>query len=254
MKLHYRELGQGKPVIVLHGVFGTSDNWITPAKILSEHYKLYLLDQRNHGQSPHSDEFNNSVMAEDLKEFIDLHGINKPVIMGHSMGGKVAMNFAAKNEDLIEKLIVVDIAPEYYPPHHQKILQGLNSIDLKNLKTRQEADEQLAKFEPEIPVRQFLLKNLYRNDNNEFAWRINLPVISEKINNVGEALDENICISVPALFIRGGNSNYIKEEDEAMIKKIFSDVRIETIEGAGHWVHAEKGKEFGDLVKEFVGA
>ncbi|MBX9852843.1 MAG: alpha/beta fold hydrolase [Cytophagaceae bacterium] len=253
MKLHYRELGQGKPVIVLHGVFGTSDNWITPAKILSEQYKLYLLDQRNHGQSPHSDEFNNSIMAEDLKDFIEAQNILKPVVIGHSMGGKVAMNFAVRYGHMIDKLIVADIAPKYYPPHHQKILQGLNSIDLKNLKTRQEADEQLARYESDISTRQFLLKNLYRNDNNEFAWRINLPVITEKINNVGEALGENVRVNIPTLFIRGGNSNYIKKEDEILIEKIFADVRIETIEGAGHWVHAEKGKEFGDLVKKFVG-
>jgi esterase len=252
MKLFCRELGKGKPIVVLHGVFGSSDNWLTPAKFLASNYKLYLLDQRNHGQSPQSDEFNNQVMANDLKEFIDEHQIKDPVVMGHSMGGKVAMTFAAEYQQMISKLIIVDIAPKYYPPHHKKILEGLNSIDRENLKSRQEADVQLAKYEDNIGVRQFLLKNLYRNDKGEFSWRINLPVITEKIDNVGEALDENIKIEIPTLFIRGSESNYIQEKDEGMINKRFSDVRIETIEGAGHWVHAEKTEEFVEVVKEFI--
>jgi esterase len=252
MKLFYREIGEGDPIIILHGVFGSSDNWVTPAKMLADKNKIYLLDQRNHGQSPNSSEFSNSVMAEDLKEFIIEHQINGPVIIGHSMGGKVAMTFAYRYENMLKKIIVVDIAPKYYPPHHQKILEGLNSIDLKNLQSRQDADEQLEKYEQSLGVRQFLLKNLYRNQENEFSWRINLPVIAEKINNVGEPLSEDARINIPALFIKGANSQYIKRSDEDLIKRIFSNVEIETIEGAGHWVQAEKPKEFVDAVKKFI--
>jgi len=252
MKLFYRELGEGQPIIILHGVFGSSDNWITPAKMLSDGRRLYLLDQRNHGQSPKSDEFNNKVMADDLNEFVEDHQVKKPVIIGHSMGGKVAMTFASLYPDKLSKLIVVDIAPKYYPPHHQKILEGLRAIDLKRLESRQQADAILSQYEPELGVRQFLLKNLYRNQENEFSWRINLPVISEKINNVGESLDENIKINLPTLFIRGANSRYIKNTDEPLIKKLFSDIKIETIEGAGHWVQAEKPKEFVEAVRKFL--
>jgi pimeloyl-ACP methyl ester carboxylesterase len=149
-------------------------------------------------------------------------------------------------------MVVVDISPRYYKRHHDSILNGLKSIDLSNLKTRQEADAQLSKFEPDFGVRQFLLKNLYRDEQNEFHWRINLPVISDNIDNVGEALDEKIRISKPALFIKGSKSHYIMEADEVLIKKIFSDARIETVEDAGHWVQAEKPKEFLEKINAFL--
>lgn len=252
MKLFYREVGEGSPIVILHGVFGSSDNWLTPAKMLSDNYKLYLLDQRNHGQSPKSDVFDYDSMANDLKEFIEEHQLKAPVIMGHSMGGKVAMAFAVKYPQLLSKLIVVDISPNYYPPHHQKIIEGLNSIDLETLQSRQEADSQFSKFEPELGVRQFLLKNLYRNESNNFDWRINLPVISEKIENVGEALDPTSKVTVPTLFVKGGLSRYIREKDEALIKSIFLNVELATIDGAGHWVHAEKPNEFINTVRAFL--
>jgi esterase len=252
MKLFYRELGEGNPIIILHGVFGSSDNWLTPAKMLSDTYKLYLLDQRNHGQSPKSDQFDYESMANDLKEFIDDNKIDSPVIMGHSMGGKVAMAFAVRYPKMLSKLIVVDISPKYYPPHHQKIIEGLNAINLETLQSRQEADAQFSKYEPELGVRQFLLKNLFRNQSNNFEWRINLPVITDKIENIGQPLKETDRVNVPTLFIRGGVSRYIKSEDELLIKKIFSDSKVITIEGAGHWVHAEKPKEFIDQIKSFL--
>jgi pimeloyl-ACP methyl ester carboxylesterase len=252
MKLFYRELGEGQPIVILHGVFGSSDNWLTPAKVLSQNHKVYLIDQRNHGHSPKSDVFNNVVMADDLAEFMEEHFIADPIVIGHSMGGKVAMNYAKKHEENLKKLIVVDISPKYYPPHHQKILAGLNAIDLKQLKSRQDADEILKQFEPEIGVRQFLLKNLYRNEQGEFDWRINLPVISEKIENVGEALDESAKINIPTLFIRGEKSNYIKPENEEMIRRIFKNYKIVTVEGAGHWVQAEQPEKFLNAVQSFL--
>lgn len=252
MKLFYRELGEGQPIIILHGVFGSSDNWLTPAKFLSDKYKVYLIDQRNHGHSPKSAQFNNRVMAEDLEEFISEHSIEKPIVIGHSMGGKVAMNFVAKNQKQVVKLIVVDIAPKYYPPHHQKILEGLNAINLSELKSRQEADDILKNFESDLGVRQFLLKNLYRNELGHFDWRINLPVITEKINSVGEGMDVNIKIEVPTLFIRGEFSNYITSSDKELISTIFSNYKIETVQGAGHWVQAEQPESFLRVVKEYL--
>jgi esterase len=252
MKLFYRELGQGTPVVILHGVFGSCDNWLTVSKGLAEKHKVYLLDARNHGHSPKSDEFNYRVMAEDLKEFLIDKAIDKPALVGHSMGGKTVMKFASMYASIPEKLVVVDISPRYYKRHHDSILDGLQSIDLANLRNRQEADEQLARFEPDFGVRQFLLKNLYRDENNEFHWRINLPVIAENIDNVGEALDEKIKITKPALFIKGSKSNYIKEEDERLIRNIFSDVKIETVQDAGHWVQAENPKEFLERINSFL--
>jgi esterase len=251
MSLYYRELGHGDPMVIMHGVFGTSDNWLTTSKGLSENNKIYLLDLRNHGQSFHSDVFDYKVMSEDLNQFLTEKNINNPVVLGHSMGGKVAMQYA-RDFNNYRKLIIVDISPRYYGRHHDDILKGLNSLDLKNLHTRQEADQALAAYVPELGVRQFLLKNLYRTEKNEFAWRLNLPVITEKIDAIGEALNEETRILKPALFIRGGASKYIQEKDEALIRKIFVDVRIETIAGAGHWVQAEKPKEFVDVVRKFI--
>ncbi|HEY3429551.1 MAG TPA: alpha/beta fold hydrolase, partial [Cyclobacteriaceae bacterium] len=162
MKLFFRELGQGQPFIILHGLMGSSDNWLTQAKMLSDEYKLYLVDQRNHGQSPHSDQFDYQVLANDLKDFIVDNGIQKPIVLGHSMGGKAAMNFAIANPDLLDRLIIVDIAPKAYPIHHDNIVEGLKAISINTLQTRNEADEILSRHVPEPDVRQFLLKNLSR--------------------------------------------------------------------------------------------
>lgn len=251
MKLFHRELGEGKAIIILHGLFGSSDNWLTIAKHLSENYKIYLLDQRNHGQSEWSDEWNYAVMAEDLKAFIQDSKIENPIIIGHSMGGKVAMLFASKYPDLLEKLLVVDIAPKYYPIHHDWIINGLKAIDIQTIKSRREADKQLSSYIEELGVRQFLLKNLYRTPEKKFAWRMNLSVIDKNIGNVGEVLPEESLFEKETLFIRGANSNYIKDSDFDLVQKHFPTANIETVENAGHWVHAEKPAETISLFIEF---
>lgn len=247
-------MGEGQPLIILHGLFGSSDNWLSIAKELSEEYKLYLLDQRNHGSSPHSDEFTYTAMAADLVEFIERHGIKEPVVMGHSMGGKTTMKFATQHPELLKKLIVVDIAPKFYPVHHDQIIRGLESIDIPRLNSRRDADKALSEYVPELGVRQFLLKNLGRNDDGGYEWKMNLPVISAQIENVGEALDERARFEKPTLFINGANSGYIKQQDEELIYKLFPQATIQTIKGAGHWVHAEKPAEFIEVVKAFMQA
>ena len=253
MNLYYRELGEGNPpIVILHGVFGSCDNWLTVSKGLAETNKIYLLDARNHGQSPHSEEFNYDIMADDLSEFIVNNNLVNPIIIGHSMGGKTVMKFAIKYPTLYSKMIVVDISPRYYAPHHHSILAGLEAIKLDVLQSRQEADDILKSFEPSLGVRQFLLKNLYRNEQNGFSWRMNLNVIKDKIENIGEPLTANSKITKPTLFVRGANSNYIFEKDIELINSIFSNVKIETIENAGHWVQAEKPKEFLEEVKKFI--
>jgi len=252
MKLYYRELGEGKPLIIQHGLFGSSDNWLTVSKAFAVDHKVYLLDARNHGQSPRSEDFNYKAMSDDLMEFIQEHHIEKPMIIGHSMGGKMLMRFMKDHPDFDAAYVVADISPRYYPRHHDEILNGLNDLDIATLTSRQEADERLQPFVPELSTRQFLLKNLYKTQEGTFAWRLNLPVITREIENIGEALGEETTISKPVLFIRGEKSDYIREKDEALIRKIFTNARINTIQGSGHWIQAEKPAEFVADVKQFM--
>ncbi len=250
MKLNYKEIGEGKPLIVLHGLFGSSDNWISIGRSLAETRQVFLVDQRNHGDSPHSNVFTYEAMAADLKEFVIDHSIEKFDLIGHSLGGKTAMLFATQHPELVDKLIVVDIAPKQYPVHHDTIIQGLKSINLSLLKSRADADKALAKFVPLIGIRQFLLKNLKRTPEG-FGWKINLDIIEKDIAEVGKPLLENAVFDNPTLFIRGGMSNYILEDDMELIQAHFPASQLVTIKGASHWVHAEKPQELLEEVNRF---
>lgn len=252
MKLYHRELGEGKPLIILHGLFGSSDNWMSIAKELEGHFKMYLVDQRNHGQSPHSDEFSYAAMAEDLNEFIEEHGIENPSILGHSMGGKTAMNFAINHTDKWDKLIVVDIAPRAYPVRHDTILEGLKSIDVENLKSRGEADKQLAEYVKDLGTRQFLLKNLARKSDGGFEWKINLSAIDKNIEAMGEGVEQRLAIEKDVLFIRGENSDYIQDKDNILIVQLFPNSEVKTVKGAGHWVHAEQPQVLLEMITDFL--
>lgn len=253
MELHYRSMGKGQPVIILHGVFGTSDNLQTFGKLLAERHEVFLVDQRNHGLSPHSNEFNYQVMAKDLREFIEAHQLKKPIILGHSMGGKVAMFFAVQYPDQFDKLIVIDIAPRAYPVHHQQILKALSAVKIDEISSRKEAEEQMEPYISDFGVRQFLLKNLKRTeDNKNFAWKLNLSVIRENIENIGKGVAEDAQVEKPTLFIRGAKSDYIKEEDEKLIKKLFPLAKVVTIKNAGHWVHAEQPERLFEEVSDFL--
>lgn len=243
MKLFYREYGHGQPVIIMHGIFGSSDNWLTQAKLLSPHYHVYTIDLRNHGQSPHSDEFSYPVMVEDLREFVDEHGLRDAIILGHSMGGKVAMNFALAYPDKLQKLIVVDIAPKPYNLEHYVILDGLKAIPIETVASRNEADEVLATYVPEPDVRQFLLKNLQRKTEGGFTWKLNLPVIDKNLSNIGLDLQYPGKFEKPTLFIRGGRSKYITDADMKRIREVFPKAELATLD-TGHWVQAEKPQEF----------
>lgn len=245
-------MGEGQPVIILHGVFGTSDNWQTFGKQLAEQYQVFLPDQRNHGLSPHSDEFDYHVMAEDLMEFINSHQLKDVIILGHSMGGKVAMFFATKYPDKFEKLIVVDIAPRAYPVHHQTILKALGAVKINEIDSRKEAEDQMKPYIADFGIRQFLLKNLKRNDQDGFEWKLNLSVISRNIERIGEAVNDSRPVSKPVLFVGGEKSDYITEEDSASIKKIFPQSKIVMISDAGHWVHAEQPEQLYREVTDFL--
>ncbi len=256
MKLAYREFGAGRPLIILHGLFGQSDNWNTLAKNFAEQgLRVFTVDQRNHGLSPHSDTWSYEAMADDLKEFIDDHQLEKPILLGHSMGGKTVMFFEMKYPGTASKLIIADIASREYPAHHADVLNALHAVDFDFVKTRKEAEALMNEHIKDFGTKQFLLKNIYWKDsqNNEMAWRFNLQVISDNYDNVR--------VPVPyfeshtdTLVIKGEKSNYIGEKDEEDFKKRFSTIRFVTIEGAGHWVHAEKPKEFFDSVLSFIKA
>ncbi len=237
--------------MILHGVFGTSDNWQTFGKTLAERHRVVLVDQRNHGQSPHSDEFNYPTMADDLKTLVEDQQLPRPVVLGHSMGGKTAMFFAVRYPELLSKLIVVDIAPRAYPVHHQAVLDAFAAVKIDQIQSRSEAEEQMMPLVPEKGVRQFLLKNLQRADDG-FSWKLNLPVIRDNIEAIGEAVPDDSPVEIPALFVRGEKSDYIKKEDEVLIKRIFPVAQVATVKGAGHWVHAEQPEALLEVVTDFL--
>lgn len=253
MKLHFREYGQGPPLIILHGLFGSSDNWVTQAKLYASSYKVYAVDQRNHGLSPHSDTFDYISMVGDLAGFFSDQNVSDAYVIGHSMGGKTAMNFALSYPEKVKKLIVVDISPRAYDLEHYTIAEGLKAIPIDSITSRNEADQELSHYVAEADVRQFLLKNLQRKTEGGFAWKINLPVISENLANVGLGLQVDGTFEKPTLFVRGARSRYIPDEDWDKITKIFPHARLETME-TGHWVQAEKPQEFVDITTRWLNA
>lgn len=263
MKLFYRKIGEGQPLIILHGLFGQSDNWNSFGKQFAEQgFAVYLADMRNHGLSPHSDVWNYQAMSDDILELINDNHLTKDgkiILLGHSMGGKIAMLFAMQHPELIDKLIVVDVAPKQYPPHHQDVISGLNAVDLNELKTRKEAEVILSRYINDFGTKQFLLKNLYWKENEEnpsvspsFEWRFNLNVIAENIDKIGEAIPLDTICMTPTLFIRGAKSNYILDEDLRSIQNTFPNSTVKTIENAGHWVHVEQPKAFTECVLNFI--
>ncbi|MBO0591878.1 alpha/beta fold hydrolase [Cellulophaga sp. E16_2] len=251
--LHSQILGSGKPLLILHGFLGMSDNWKSLGNQYSENgFEVHLLDQRNHGKSFQSDSFNYDLLVEDLHFYMDHHQIKSAFILGHSMGGKTAMLFACTYPEKVEKLIIADIAPKYYPPHHQEIINALNAIQLSILTSRTEADIALKKYIRDSGTRQFLLKNLYWKEKGVLDFRFNLKVLSKKMEEVGENINNTASYSGPTLFLRGDKSEYIVLEDFAEIKRHFPNAQIKNIENAGHWLHAENPKQFFDYSFEFM--
>ena len=252
MKLNYKEFGQGDSLIILHGLFGTSDNWQTLAKQFAKNYTVFIIDLRNHGRSPHDDEFNYKVMAEDLKAFMEDHWIYETRIIGHSMGGKTAMQFALDYPDMLEKLVVVDIANQSYEGGHEAIFKALMSLDLDKIENRKDADEILKSQIEDFGVRQFLLKNLTRNKEGGYEWKMNLPVIHENYQAILEKIESEEVFEKATLFIKGGLSKYITNENFAITQASFPNSKLETIEDAGHWVHAQAPKKLLQIVEEFL--
>lgn len=253
MKLHSNVLGNGLPLIILHGFLGMGDNWKTLGKKYSEiGYQVHLIDQRNHGRSPHSDDFSYSFLSDDLLEYCNDNNLSKINLLGHSMGGKTAMHFACEHPNKIDHLIIADIAPKYYAPHHQDILDSLLALDFSEIKSRSEAEDELRKYIKDPGTRMFLLKNIYRKTPSEFDLRINLKTLSNKVIEIGQPLGANCKFNGKTLFLRGDKSNYIPENEFENIANHFPNYSIKTIKNAGHWLHAENPTDFLNITSNFL--
>lgn len=253
MQLNYKSYGEGFPLVILHGLFGNLDNWQTLARKWAEHYRVILVDLRNHGRSPHADEMTYPLMAHDLAAFLEEQAVDRCHLLGHSMGGKVAMQAALTYPALVEKLVVVDMAPRQYGRGHDDVFAALNALEPGDLEDRREADEHMKPYMEDAGVRMFLLKNLARDGEEGFRWRMNLEVLHRDYENliapVG-TLGQHF--PGPALFVRGGKSGYVRDDDWAGITDYFPQAELATVAGAGHWVHAERPAELRDLVRDFL--
>jgi esterase len=250
--LHSTVKGKGIPLLILHGYFGMSDNWKSLGNQFSEAYEVHLIDQRNHGRSFHEDTFNYEVLVEDLYRYIQCHQLENIYLIGHSMGGKTAMLFAVTYPELVRKLIVVDISPRRYEPHHNAILAGLNAVDFSLQNTRALVDQKLSEFIPELGVRQFLLKNVFWKEKGQLAYRFNLASLSENNPEVGEALPSFTIFEKETLFLKGANSDYITQNELPIIAAHFLNSKIVEIKKAGHWLHAENPTQFYEEVNRFL--
>lgn len=251
--LHSQIIGDTIPLVILHGFLGSGDNWKSLGnKFATNGYQVHLVDQRNHGRSFHSEAFSYQLIVDDLKKYCNHHNLNNIRLLGHSMGGKAAMLFAVSYPELVEKLIVADISPKFYPQHHQDILKALSLLNFQEISTRNEAEEVLSKYIQEAGTRQFLLKNLYWVQKSELGLRINLKTLTDKVEEVGVALPEGTSFSKETLFLKGSNSEYIAETDELLIKRHFPKAKIRNVSNAGHWLHAENPNDFYSYVVEFL--
>jgi pimeloyl-ACP methyl ester carboxylesterase len=254
LSLNYKEYGTGdKNMIVLHGFLGSLDNWHSLATEWSKHgLHIYTIDQRNHGRSPHTDHHSFPLMVEDLKDFMSQHQIAEAIIMGHSMGGKVAMQFALTYPELCSKLIVVDMSPRAYKPGHDDVFDAIFQVSLDTIQTRKEAEEAMTPYLGDFGTRQFILKSLERTPEGHYAWKFNLRTLFQDYTEINKAVNSSRSFEKPTLFIRGGLSLYVKDSDMNDIKTLFPGAAIHKIDDAGHWVHADKPKEFSEAILDFV--
>jgi len=255
MELFYNSYGQdGPPLIILHGLLGSNGNWVTLSRTaFSDVARVYAVDQRNHGRSPHTDRIDYPSMAADVRDFVERHGLGSAVLLGHSMGGKTAMQTALSYPEIVDRLIVADMAPKGYSPRHQELLDALAGIDPAAYESREEIDAVLAEDVPSRPIRQFLLKNL-DYDGERYTWQMNLEVIRAQYDEINAALPREGSYDGPALFVRGSESDYVSDEDRPGIRERFPAAQFETIDGAGHWLHADRPEAFARTVQSFLSA
>lgn len=251
--LHSRVLGQGAPILILHGFLGMGDNWKTlGTRYAEQNFEVHLIDQRNHGKSFHSGTFDYDALCYDLERYMARKNLERAVLIGHSMGGKTAMQFACTHSEKVKKLVVADIAPKYYPPHHHTIINALNQLDFDNISSRKEADSALERFIFDFGTRQFLLKNLYWVEKKQLGLRFNLEVLSNKMEEIGENIGTAEIYDGPTLFLRGEKSEYVSNDDLTEIKRHFPLAELDTVEGAGHWLHAENPQQFFEKSLKFI--
>jgi esterase len=252
MNLHFEVVGSGPPLIILHGLLGSADNWRSVSRRLGAHYQVFAVDLRNHGRSPHSDIFDYDVMTADLREFTEQQALRRIMLLGHSIGGKVAMQFALDYSEQVNRLVIVDIAPQPYELSQRYILEALLSLDLTRYKSFTEVDAALAEKISDKSLRQFLLKNLARDENGHLLSKIHLAAIDRNYDKLGRGLAPERTFDRPTLFIRGGRSNYIGDDDAPLIRQIFPQAAIATVPEAGHWVHVDAPEEFFQTVLNFL--
>lgn len=252
MKLNHHVVGHGPPLLILHGLLGSLDNWMPHAQLLSSQFQVFLLDLRNHGRSPHADEFNYDVMAADLAEFVRDQNLVAVSLLGHSMGGKVAMRFAQQHPELVQKLIVADMSPREYPPRYADILDAMHALDLPRFQQRSEVETALLSTVPDKNIRQFLLKNLGRDETGKLRWKPNVAALRANYHHIRSAIPPEVQFIGPTLFVRGGKSDYIREQDVTLVRQIFPQAKLETIATAGHWVHADAPGDFIQIIRDFL--
>jgi esterase len=253
MKLHFRTLGDGSPLIVLHGLLGSLDNWQPLGRRFGAHFKVFAVDLRNHGQSPHSEDVSCDAMAADLDEFMRTHGLTRAHLLGHSMGGKVVMQFALRHPGQVGKLVVVDVSPRAYPPRHKRTFTALLALDLHAFQRRDQLDAELAKSVDDVEVRHFLLKNVGRDAHGGFRWKANIRGLWESYERLTVAVTSETSCDRPALFLRGEKSDYVPAADDELIRRLFPRAEFCVIAGAGHWVHADQPEAVSTAVLRFLG-
>lgn len=268
MELFYRKYGEGAPLIIVHGLYGASDNWVSIGRRLAKNFEVFLIDQRNHGRSPHSQEHSYGLMVEDLLEFVENQDIEKAILLGHSMGGKTVMHFAENYPEKVGALIVLDIAPKSYIKlakeldnmskgqiGHYAIIKAMKNIDFSLIDTRKGVDNALALTIRDVRLRQFLQKNIHRAKDNSLNWRINVDALYNNLDDIMNGAlnsDNEPIMGFPVLFVRGSDSNYIGNKDICQIKKIFPYAEIKTIDNTGHWLHAERPDKLIELIVDFL--
>jgi esterase len=254
MKLAYRHFGNGNPVIILHGLFGQSDNWVTVARRIADQFSVFIPDQRNHGLSPHASVHTYPALSDDLLEFMLEHGIQKTILIGHSMGGKAAMTFALEHPEMVEKLVIIDISPRKYPERniHTQVITQMLSIDLDAITSRTQVEKILEQNIQDARIRMFILKNLYYIQPGKLGWRLNLRAINNNLEELFDGIRIESKYLGPVLFIRGGKSDYITDDDNGIIANLFPKATIKTISGASHWVHADAPEELCYLLSSFL--
>lgn len=250
MELNFKVFGDGAPIVILHGLFGMLDNWQSFAKKLSDTYSVYIIDQRNHGRSPHTDEFNYELLSDDLKNWCVAEGINQAHFIGHSMGGKTVMQFAHNYPEHCKSISIIDIAPVQYAPGHLEIFDAIFTLDLTSIANRKEADFELSKKISDWGVRQFLLKNLSRSSEG-FSWKANFQSLYNNYKTIIDGNHFDHLIDVPVLFVRGTKSNYIEDTHEEYIGKVFTNYQLHDID-SGHWIHAEAPEELLSHINNYL--